>query len=269
MVLHLLLDLPLDLPLHPEKGSLVRWFLHLPLLCSASHISFPKAMKSPSSLSVFQAQWLKRVLIDRHIERRIGRRMEERCASHRFGGAIAGFTLLELLVVMIMVGVLAALAGPSWVSFANNQRLGAAQDAALRSLREGQAKARQQKVIWEVCFRDTGDSVDYSAHQAGSGGCENASWEPLLGETDAQVQISNSTTSLVGGGPYQVQFNGRGWMATQQDGPQYGANEGNVGERLGFAIRDQDNTDTYSCVFVDTLLGALRVERNDACANNG
>ncbi|MEM9772045.1 MAG: type II secretion system protein [Cyanobacteria bacterium P01_D01_bin.73] len=215
-------------------------------------------MKSLTSLSTAKAQWLKWLWCDR---------LANRPATQQ--GLSAGFTLLELLVVMVMVGILAALAGPSWVNFANSQRLGTAQDATLRAFREGQAAARQKKTVWEVCFRDTGTNVEYSVHRSGNGGCENAIWEPLLGETNALVQISNGNTSLVGGGPYRVQFNNRGWVATGQDGAGSAGNDVNVSERISFAIRDQENLDLHSCVFIDTLLGAVRVERNDVCKGGG
>ncbi|MEM1426092.1 MAG: hypothetical protein AAGF75_06010, partial [Cyanobacteria bacterium P01_H01_bin.130] len=140
-----------------------------------------------------------------------------------------------------------------------------AQDAALRALREGQSDARQQKSIWEVCFRDTGDNVEYSVHRAGNGGCANALWRPLLGDARALVQISNGNSTFTGGGPYGVQFNSRGWVATRQDGTQYAGNSANVGGRISFAIRDRENLDYFGCVFVDTLLGGFRSERDDTC----
>ncbi|HEY9690313.1 MAG TPA: prepilin-type N-terminal cleavage/methylation domain-containing protein, partial [Coleofasciculaceae cyanobacterium] len=99
--------------------------------------------------------------------------------------ASSGFTLLELLVVLLMVTVLMAIGAPVWLSMADGQRLGAVQDTTFQALRLAQAKARQQKRIWEACFRvDTANSrvVQYSVHPAKGDKCGNANWQPLGAE---------------------------------------------------------------------------------------
>lgn len=56
-----------------------------------------------------------------------------------------GFTLIEMLVTVAMVGVLSAIAIPSWLGFLQQQRLGASTDSVLQSIRAAQVQAKLEK----------------------------------------------------------------------------------------------------------------------------
>jgi prepilin-type N-terminal cleavage/methylation domain-containing protein len=71
----------------------------------------------------------------------------------------SGFTLIEMLIVMMLVGILSAIAAPSWISFTNRQRVNAANDAVLRALRDAQREAKKKKLRYSVSFISVQDQV--------------------------------------------------------------------------------------------------------------
>ncbi len=54
-----------------------------------------------------------------------------------------GFTLIEILVVLVIVGVLSAIVAPSWLGFLNNQRLGTSRDLLFRTINQARSLAKR------------------------------------------------------------------------------------------------------------------------------
>ena len=79
-----------------------------------------------------------------------------------------GFTVLEILVVLIMIGILSAIAAPAWLAFVNRQRLATSQEALYRAMQSAQSNAKRDKRTWQVSIREVTTSgkptVQWAVH---------------------------------------------------------------------------------------------------------
>ncbi|MDX2100718.1 MAG: type II secretion system protein [Leptolyngbyaceae cyanobacterium bins.59] len=99
-----------------------------------------------------------------------------------------GFTLLEVMAVVIIIGALAAIVAPGWLSFNNQRRVSAVNDEVIRALQTAQSEAKKKKLSHRIQFRKRDNQIEYALY-------------PLLsGVTDATVMASPNVWQRLGGG---------------------------------------------------------------------
>lgn len=163
----------------------------------------------------------------------------------------AGFTLLEQLVILVMVGFLVAIAAPSWYEFLTARQLSSAQDRVHQVIRDAQSLAKLRHVSWQASFRETGGRLQWASHAAATPPAE-AFWNDL----DPNIQLDAETTLHPTDGVRRVQFDLRGALTGY----------GNLGR---LTLSSKSGGRAKRCVIVSTLLGATRKGQNQPKPQDG
>ena len=168
----------------------------------------------------------------------------DRSSSFCKPSPIAGFTLSETLIAMVIIGVLAAIAAVGWQSFGHTRLLTTAQDEVFQAIRQAQTQALRTHASWSTIFRTSDGAIQWSVYQPDS--LPTAmQWQTL----DARVQIDAAKTTLVqSSSAYQIDFNYRGHVPVSSFGK--------------LALQIKNGGSLRRCVHISTLLGAMRKSNN-------
>ena len=160
-----------------------------------------------------------------------------RCQRRRLN---QGFTLIEILVVVFIIGVLAAIAPSFWFKYVANRHVTTARNEIYRGLKQAQHEAITHRGSWRFSIREMDDQLAWAIHPDSVGWQTVTSWKTLH---PAVVFDDHDTTLLRKAGTYYTRF----------------GIKGEVTVRLGTITLDSQNGIAKNkCVVVSTLIGATR-----------
>jgi prepilin-type N-terminal cleavage/methylation domain-containing protein len=189
----------------------------------------------------------------------------------------AGFTLLEVLAVVTMIGVLAAIAVPSWVAFLDRQRLNSANNQVYQAMRQAQSQARQNRETWQASFRTYNGTVQWAIHSADRIKIPLAKipWQNFSGEKiGTSIQIitgTNGTNLLNPDGFYQILFNHKGCPISSNgntctsSGLNFPSSVTPTQKSPRIILAKKDGSLVRRCVILKTPLGAMSSAQDEIC----
>lgn len=160
----------------------------------------------------------------------------------------SGFSLPEMLIVILLIGILATLGIPNWLAFVETQRLKTAQNEIHLAMHQARSQASKEKLTWQASFREQNGIIQWAVHPS-TVNPSAANWNNL----DANVRLDSETTLQLSNGIRKVQFDYRG-------------NSQNLGR---ITLSSRSGGKVKRCVFISTILGTMRTAKEHTTADDG
>ena len=161
----------------------------------------------------------------------------------------SGFTLLETLVVLGLIGILSAAVVPTWNGLLERWQVSGAQSKAYSAIRQTQTAAMSHHMTWQFSIREAlSGGVEWAMHSLTE---SPVVWEPLGGKT-LDIDLADTTLDKRDGA-YYVRFDYKGRLASRTRTLTF------TSSRVSSIKR---------CIVMSTILGAIRQSHEQPKANS-
>ncbi len=160
-----------------------------------------------------------------------------------------GFTLVELLVVTVIVGILGSIAAPGWLSFLTRQKINSVKSDLSNAIREVQADTQQRSSQSRtITFKNTSEGPVVDIGVAGG------AYTQILGSNSKNIKINSFVSSTAGTSARDnINVNQKGEFES---------------EYVPFVIKiESTDTSVTKCLIITTLLGGLAEADGTICDN--
>ena len=184
----------------------------------------------------------------------------------------AGFTMIEALIILLIIGIFSAIVAPSWLMFINNQRLKLSLDRAYWAMELAQSNAKRDKIAWQASFKEVGENVQVAVHQADIAPAQVPAhqWKNL----EPQIQIDTEETTVLqvnesnqqkqNGTIRRVMFNYRGCPVSRS---YHDCTQTSIAAKGTLTLYHPNLTKRQRCIIISTLLGHKRTSKRQSKPN--